>query len=488
MISTIKKIQTPQQVKGLLDYLTDTQEHQLKILEGDPEETRELMKQLQTKNKGWHIVLSFSPEDNITPEKRDRILKAIKQLYFIGYKEEELRPLILEHTEKQHYHIHIVLPNYNPEKGRALNWNISTRARGDINRLIEILEDLQPPAPQDLYTPHTKQSNRNDVVLGEILTNKIKDMIKQGKTFKEIEKTLQQEGYRIWVKEYENPKTGQKSYYLKITDTDMNITTEIRGSIAQRWIQYKQGHNVLPPQWYQFMDMPDLLTNIQKHIDRRIKTINQKYHEERERRDIHDILRDLYPIQMQDLPEIHTADAKTEQEKFIAWIFDNTQADKIQILMRNPKTGDGTKRTLTRDNYKIYMPYIRAMNTKGYDVFIKMPENYAVLDDVNDTTLKLFQTFQIPTMAIETSPGKYHAIFILEEPQDRQMFDTIRKAFNIADKRHNLQSTRLPGTRNWKYPQKHFVRRRTQYITLKITKALIYTIIKILTHAMTINL
>lgn len=79
-----------------------------------------------------HLIQSFSPEDNLTPEQVHEIgRKTI--LEFTGG---EYEFVIATHTDKEHIHNHIILNTTNLETGKALPWKIAKTKGGhkDISK------------------------------------------------------------------------------------------------------------------------------------------------------------------------------------------------------------------------------------------------------------------------------------------------------------------------------------------------------------------
>lgn len=80
-----------------------------------------------------HLIQSFSPEDNLTPEQVHEIgRKTI--LEFTGG---EYEFVIATHTDKEHIHNHIILNTTNLETGKALPWKIAKTKGGhkDVSKL-----------------------------------------------------------------------------------------------------------------------------------------------------------------------------------------------------------------------------------------------------------------------------------------------------------------------------------------------------------------
>ena len=77
--------------------------------------------------KYHHIIQSFSPEDNITPEKAHEIGKELAESQFKGFE-----VFVVTHKDKDHIHNHLVVNSVSFENG--LKYNASNKSLWDIKR------------------------------------------------------------------------------------------------------------------------------------------------------------------------------------------------------------------------------------------------------------------------------------------------------------------------------------------------------------------
>ncbi|WP_288394374.1 relaxase/mobilization nuclease domain-containing protein [uncultured Vagococcus sp.] len=75
---------------------------------------------------GHHLIQSFSPEDDLTPEQIHEIGRQTV-LEFTGGEHEFV---IATHIDKEHIHNHIIINSTNAETGRAMNWKVVKGNKG----------------------------------------------------------------------------------------------------------------------------------------------------------------------------------------------------------------------------------------------------------------------------------------------------------------------------------------------------------------------
>ena len=76
----------------------------------------------------FHVVQSFSPEDNITPEKANKLGKELATEHFSGYE-----VYIVTHVDKEHIHNHIVVNSVSLETGKK--YHSTEKETYDIKRI-----------------------------------------------------------------------------------------------------------------------------------------------------------------------------------------------------------------------------------------------------------------------------------------------------------------------------------------------------------------
>lgn len=94
--------------------------------------------------KYHHIIQSFSPEDNITPEKAHEIGKELVESQFKGFE-----VFVVTHKDKDHIHNHLVVNSVSFENG--LKYNASNKSLWDIKRESNRLCERENLKTLDLY-------------------------------------------------------------------------------------------------------------------------------------------------------------------------------------------------------------------------------------------------------------------------------------------------------------------------------------------------
>lgn len=135
-MAVIKRIASKATPNKIVSYLTKEEKTQEKLISGKdctPEyvlDEFKATKELYNQNKGviyHHIVQSFSPEDNIKPEKAHELGKELAEKQF---KDHEV--LVVTHIDKDHIHNHLVVNSVNFENGKK--YKSSNKSLWDIKR------------------------------------------------------------------------------------------------------------------------------------------------------------------------------------------------------------------------------------------------------------------------------------------------------------------------------------------------------------------
>ncbi len=91
------------------------------VLRGDPEL---LLKVINATSRKWKYtsgVLSWSPEDKITPEKEQQIMDSFESFAFAGLEPDQYTVLWVRHDHNPHHELHFIMPRTELYKGKALN-------------------------------------------------------------------------------------------------------------------------------------------------------------------------------------------------------------------------------------------------------------------------------------------------------------------------------------------------------------------------------
>ena len=103
-----------------LDY-PGRKENPPEVLRGDPALTRAL---IDSQDRQWKFsagVLSWGPEDAVTPEQESRLMDDFESTAFAGLEPDQFSILWVRHSHAGHHELHFVTPRMELSTGKALN-------------------------------------------------------------------------------------------------------------------------------------------------------------------------------------------------------------------------------------------------------------------------------------------------------------------------------------------------------------------------------
>lgn len=201
-MAIIKAISSKATVSKIHDYLTKEEKTEEKLISGvncNPENMVNefnTTKELYNKNGGvqyQHIIQSFDPKDNITPDKAHELGKELAEKQFKGYE-----VFVVTHKDKEHIHNHFVVNSVSYENG--LKYKASNKSLWDIkresNRICERENlktlDLDHKANERLTSGELRKELRGEITW----KGELKQCIELAK-----EKTKSLEEFREYLKE-----------------------------------------------------------------------------------------------------------------------------------------------------------------------------------------------------------------------------------------------------------------------------------------------
>src|SRR5699024_7300241 len=110
---------------GPTEYMTDEkrkgrENEPPEVVRGDPEQTRDLSDSLDFKHKYTSGVLSFAPDEKITPEMEEAIIDRFDKLVCSGLEPEQYISLWARHTHAGHHELRFVTPRVELSTGKSL--------------------------------------------------------------------------------------------------------------------------------------------------------------------------------------------------------------------------------------------------------------------------------------------------------------------------------------------------------------------------------
>ncbi|MGL4790909.1 MAG: relaxase/mobilization nuclease domain-containing protein, partial [Anaerotignaceae bacterium] len=224
-MAVIKRMSSKAKVSKIENYLKSeekTSENLISALNCDSENfakecqmTSELYNKNQNKEdrKYYHIVQSFSPQDNerLTHEQAHQIGKEFAEKNFKGYE-----VLIVTHKDKDHIHNHFVVNSVSYENGlkyRADNKSLlelrkTSNELCKKNNLTHSIQDLNKRAKDKMPTGELREIVRGGESWKQDLKAKIEDVAGKSRSKEEFKAGLQQK-YNIALTERTRKSKGK---------------------------------------------------------------------------------------------------------------------------------------------------------------------------------------------------------------------------------------------------------------------------------------
>ena len=149
--------------KATMDYLLgkDRDREQAKILQGDPEITRQLADSLEFKHKYTVGVLSFEEKD-LDDKTKKEIMADFEKSLLCGLAHDQYDITWIEHKDKDRLELNFVIPKVELNTGKAMNPYYDPIDRKRVNAFKDHtnakydLHDPNDPANRQPYTPNMR--------------------------------------------------------------------------------------------------------------------------------------------------------------------------------------------------------------------------------------------------------------------------------------------------------------------------------------------
>lgn len=185
------------------------------LLEFELAKSLNKFKQKEKAYEGYHLIQSFSPEDNVTPEEANRIgYELAKKLYGDNF-----QFIVSTHIDKGHIHNHIISNAYHMEGKAKFQSNINVYEdviKKESDKLcrehgLSVIE--QTKAPEEIKNPKTKKKIYKNKSHKSILKEIIEETIPLSKDYEDFLQRIQDQGYEIKrdkeIKEGDNFRTEE---------------------------------------------------------------------------------------------------------------------------------------------------------------------------------------------------------------------------------------------------------------------------------------
>ncbi|MCL2124177.1 MAG: relaxase/mobilization nuclease domain-containing protein, partial [Desulfovibrionaceae bacterium] len=91
------------------------------VLRGDPDTTRALIDTIDRQWKFTAGVLSWHPDDKVTPEQEERVMDDFEAVAFAGLEPDQRNILWVRHSHAGHHELHFVIPRLDLASGKDFN-------------------------------------------------------------------------------------------------------------------------------------------------------------------------------------------------------------------------------------------------------------------------------------------------------------------------------------------------------------------------------
>ena len=226
-------------------------EHPPEVLRGDTELTHALIDSLDTKWKFTAGVLSWHPDDTVTPEQERCVMDDFEKVAFAGLEPDQRNILWVRHLHADHHELHFVIPRVELGSGKAFNpcppgWQKHFDVFRDLHNHREGWARPDDPARARLHTPeHTDLHKARLVRWGkapnsslekddraeakEAIHAYLKDLLEQGrvKNRADVLTALQEAGLEI-------NRAGKD--YITVKDPESGEKLRLKGGIyGEHW-------------------------------------------------------------------------------------------------------------------------------------------------------------------------------------------------------------------------------------------------------------
>lgn len=208
-----------------------------RILEGDPNQTKQIIDSLTKKQKVSFGVMSFE-EANIPEAKKKELMREFEKTFFSGLDKSQYNVLWVEHTDKGRLELNAIIPKVELSTGRAFNpynhktdLHIKDLFTKKINLEYGFTDPNDPSKSQSVQGEYKKTGVMKDyVAVDELLHKMVKENTLSNRD--EIVQFLEDNGIKV---------TRQGKDYLSIKLDDKHRAKRLKGGIYEEQFRGLEG-------------------------------------------------------------------------------------------------------------------------------------------------------------------------------------------------------------------------------------------------------
>ena len=225
---------------GPVDYLLgkDRQRDGATVLQGKPEEVRELIDASPYVKKYTSGVLSFAEQD-LPPGQREKLMASFERVLMPGLDKDQYSVLWVEHQDKGRLELNFLIPNTELLSGRRLQpyYDRADRPRIDawqtiVNGRLGLHDPNAPENRRALVTPSALPETKQEAA--QAITRGLLALASSGelKTRQDVTETLESAGFEV-------VRTTKSS--ISIADPDGGRNIRLKGAIYEQSFNAGEG-------------------------------------------------------------------------------------------------------------------------------------------------------------------------------------------------------------------------------------------------------
>ncbi len=225
---------------GPVDYLLgkDRQREEASVLQGKPEEVRELIDASPYAKKYTSGVLSFAEKD-LPPGQREKLMASFERVLMPGLDKDQYSVLWVEHGDKGRVELNFVIPNTELLTGKRLQpyFDRADRPRVDawqtiVNARLGLHDPNAPENKRTLVTPNSLPKTKQEAA--QAITDGLMTLCQSGevKTRQDVIEALTTSGFDV-------VRTTKSS--ISLADPDGGRNLRLKGAIYEQSFEFGEG-------------------------------------------------------------------------------------------------------------------------------------------------------------------------------------------------------------------------------------------------------
>ena len=208
---------------------------------GDSELTKKLIDSLDFKWKYTSGVLSFAPDEVITPKMESEIIDRFESLAFAGLQQDQYNILWVRHSHAGHHELHFITPRVELETGKSLNIKPpGDRARehfddfrSEINAKYGLADPTDPDREKNIASPNHELKIASEALRkGEKAPDNIRQLIDEVLTQRAVKGLIRsREDVLNHVKQLGLETTREGKNYITVSDPNSEGRWRLKGGL-----------------------------------------------------------------------------------------------------------------------------------------------------------------------------------------------------------------------------------------------------------------